>query len=75
MKDRHQYLAEQLDDLKKTRKDLLDIIDQVDAWRAEAEGGSGESTLVVTLCGKPTRITFTEKHLLDLQEMVRSDQP
>ena len=30
MNERHQFLAEQLDDLKKTRKDLLDIIDQVD---------------------------------------------
>ena len=30
MNERHQFLAEQLEDLKKTRKDLLDIIDQVD---------------------------------------------
>jgi len=31
MSERHAFLAEQLDDLKKTRKDLLDIIDEVDA--------------------------------------------
>ncbi|MGI5952008.1 MAG: chromosome segregation protein SMC, partial [Brooklawnia sp.] len=30
MNERHQFLATQLDDLKKTRKDLLDIIDEVD---------------------------------------------
>ena len=30
MNERHQFLAEQLDDLKRTRKDLLGIIDQVD---------------------------------------------
>lgn len=31
LNERHQFLAEQLDDLKKTRKDLEDIIDEVDA--------------------------------------------
>ena len=31
MNERHAFLAEQLDDLKKTRKDLLDIIEEVDA--------------------------------------------
>lgn len=30
MKTRHAFLAEQLDDLKRTRQDLLDIIEQVD---------------------------------------------
>jgi len=42
MEERHQFLAEQLDDLKRTRRDLLDIVDEVDrkveevfseAWR------------------------------------------
>ena len=31
LSSRHTFLAEQLDDLKSTRKDLLDIIDEVDA--------------------------------------------
>lgn len=30
MQERHAFLAEQLDDLRRTRKDLLDIIDEVD---------------------------------------------
>ena len=30
MSERHAFLAEQLDDLKKTRRDLLEIIDEVD---------------------------------------------
>ncbi|HYP44379.1 MAG TPA: chromosome segregation protein SMC [Propionibacteriaceae bacterium] len=29
--ERHQFLSEQLDDLRRTRQDLLDIIDEVDA--------------------------------------------
>lgn len=31
MQERHQFLAEQLDDLKRTRADLAEIIDEVDA--------------------------------------------
>ena len=31
LEERHQFLAEQLEDLKKTRKDLLDIVREVDA--------------------------------------------
>jgi chromosome segregation protein len=31
MEERHQFLSEQLEDLKKTRKDLLDIVREVDA--------------------------------------------
>lgn len=30
LNERHQFLAEQLEDLKKTRRDLLDIIDDID---------------------------------------------
>ena len=30
MEERHKFLSEQLDDLRRTRKDLLDIIDEVD---------------------------------------------
>ena len=31
MEERHKFLTEQLEDLKKTRKDLLDIVSEVDA--------------------------------------------
>ncbi len=31
LEERHQFLSEQLDDLRKTRKDLLEIVDDVDA--------------------------------------------
>ena len=31
LEERHQFLSEQLDDLRRTRKDLLDIVDEVDA--------------------------------------------
>jgi chromosome segregation protein len=31
LEERHQFLSEQVDDLRRTRKDLLDIVDEVDA--------------------------------------------
>ncbi|MFC5678271.1 chromosome segregation protein SMC [Aeromicrobium endophyticum] len=31
LEERHQFLSEQLDDLRRTRKDLLDIVEEVDA--------------------------------------------
>ncbi len=31
LEERHQFLSEQIDDLRRTRKDLLDIVDDVDA--------------------------------------------
>ena len=31
MEERHKFLTEQLEDLKRTRKDLLDIVREVDA--------------------------------------------
>ena len=48
-----------------------DILNQVTAWRTRREGGFGTS-LAIELCGVPVQIHFTEKHLLDLQEILKS---
>jgi hypothetical protein len=48
-----------------------DILDQVTAWRTRHEGGFGAS-LSLELCGVPVQIHFTGKHLLDLQEILKS---
>ncbi len=50
-----------------------DILDQVTAWRTRREGGFGTS-LALELCGVPVQIHFTEKHLLDLQEILKSSE-
>lgn len=47
------------------------IIEQVTNWRTAKEGG-GRTTLSLTLCGEPVELRFTEKHLLELQEIVKS---
>ncbi len=46
-----------------------DILDQVRSWRTRREGGDS-SCLRLRLCGNHVVICFTEKHLLDLQEIV-----
>ena len=50
-----------------------DIIQQIVSWRTKREGGS-DATLILELCDDLVEITFTEKHLLDLQEILRSQK-
>ncbi|MCM0673217.1 hypothetical protein NCC78_00510 [Micromonospora phytophila] len=49
-----------------------ELLSQIQQWRTSVEGGLGNS-LRVELCGEPVTIGYTEKHLLDLQEMIRTD--
>jgi hypothetical protein len=48
-----------------------DIVSQIEQWRTRKEGGS-DSSLKLRLCGDDVQLRFTEKHLLDLQEIVRA---
>ncbi len=48
-----------------------DIVSQIEQWRTRQEGGS-DSSLKLRLCGEDVELHFKEKHLLDLQEIVRS---
>lgn len=50
-----------------------DLMEQVLTWRPEVEGGDGSASLRMNVCGEDVLVTFTEKHLLDLQEMVGAD--
>ena len=50
---------------QKTLKSKLKILEQ------RGEGGDGTSAVRIKLCGKECKIRFKEKHLLDLQEMVK----
>jgi hypothetical protein len=45
-----------------------DILQQVERWYPGAS--DGRPSLTVTLCDEPVQIHFSEKHLLDLQEML-----
>ncbi len=44
LEERHQFLSSQVDDLKKTRQDLLDIVDEVDARVEEVFTKAWEDT-------------------------------
>ena len=51
-----------------------DIIHQVMHLKVEAEGGDGHPAIRMKLCGDPIEIEFAEKHLIDLQEMIKVSQ-
>ncbi len=55
-------------------KEAEDIIQQVMQLKAKAEGGDGYPAIRMKLCGEPIEIKFAEKHLIDLQEMIRTAQ-
>ena len=48
------------------------ILDQIVSWRSKREGG-GLPILSLFLCGDEVALRFTEKHMLDLQEMIRNE--
>ena len=47
---------------------------QIINWKCKAEGGMEEPSLQVRLCGEDVKIRFTERHMLDLQELCRKGQ-
>lgn len=51
-----------------------DIIQQVTQLKVEAEGGDGHPMIRMKLCGEPVEIELAEKHLIDLQEMIKKSQ-
>jgi hypothetical protein len=48
------------------------ILDQVMRWQAQSEGGV-DCSLRLRLCGQDVALEYSEKHLIDLQEIVSSD--
>ena len=51
-----------------------DIIQQILRLKVQREGGDGNSSIRMKLCGEPVEIKFAEKHLIDLQEMVKKSR-
>ena len=51
-----------------------DIIQQILRLKVQQEGGDGNSSIRMKLCGEPVEIKFAEKHLIDLQEMVKKSR-
>ncbi|MBA9004151.1 hypothetical protein [Thermomonospora cellulosilytica] len=51
--------------------DGQDVTEQIRKWRTAREGG-GPAVISLTLCGEAVQLRFTEKHLLELQEIINS---
>ena len=51
-----------------------DIVEQIMGLRTVADGGDGDCYINMRLCGEEVRINFVEKHLIDLQEMIRASR-
>ena len=48
-----------------------DVSTQIENFQTESEGGDCEPILDIKLCGENCEIRFKEKHLLDLQELIK----
>lgn len=51
-----------------------DILEQIEAFKTESEGGDGKPILMIKLCGEKCKIYLKEKHILDLQELLRASK-
>ena len=50
------------------------ISDQIEKFQTESEGGDCKPILNIKLCGEKCEIRFKEKHLLDLQELIKASK-
>jgi len=50
-----------------------DVVNQILECKMMREGGSGHPGIIVDLCGQQVEIQFTERHMLDLQEMIKAN--
>ena len=51
-----------------------DIIQQILRLKVQAEGGDGQLAIKLRLCEEDVEIKFEERHLIDLQEMIKKSQ-
>jgi hypothetical protein len=47
---------------------------EVGGWETVVEGGAGGAALTIVVGGRTEHLRYTEKHLLDLQQMILSDE-
>lgn len=49
------------------------INEQILSWKALKEGGDTDPQIKIVLCGEKRRIRFSERHFMDLQELLKSE--
>lgn len=50
-----------------------DVVNQVLQCKMKKEGGSGYPGIIVELCNEQVEIRFTERHMIDLQEIIKAN--
>jgi len=50
---------------------MQDPVEHILRLRTVAEGGDGKRSIALRLCGEDRSILFSERHLIDLQELVK----
>jgi len=50
-----------------------DVVSQILQCKMKKEGGSGHPGIIVELCNEQVEIRFTERHMIDLQEMIKAN--
>jgi hypothetical protein len=48
-----------------------DVLEQLQAFQTQKEGGNAVLTLRIRLCGEDAYIRFTERHVVNLQELLK----
>ena len=51
--------------------DFEKLLELIPSWICQAEGGAGKFQLPFELCGEPVEITFSEAHMLRLQDLFK----
>lgn len=54
--------------------EMQDPLTQILRLRTRAEGGNGDLALSFHFCGQECRIVFSDRHLIDLQELIKTLQ-
>ncbi len=49
------------------------VLVQIQDYQCSAEGGVGIGTIPMKLCNEDATLKFSERHILDLQEMLKAD--
>jgi len=52
-----------------------DIVEQPQSFGTYNEGGNDKAVIKLKLCGESVGLTFSERHIIDLQEMLKADEP
>ncbi len=50
-----------------------DLVGQVKNVKLQSQVGTNDPTLIIELCGETLEIRYTDRHIIDLQEMIKSE--